>query len=95
MYRSSDGTRRSTASDSMSPVVNPNAPLSSVTSPRLTTRGKTFLSGEIANLVSKRLPMETLAGLRRQATRASYPDGETAFVRYPGVVELLGLPGPK
>jgi hypothetical protein len=43
----------------------------------------------LANLASKTLPRETIAGLRKQVTRASYPDFEAQIARAPETQQLL------
>jgi uncharacterized protein YndB with AHSA1/START domain len=43
----------------------------------------------LANLASKTLPRETIAGLRKQVTRASYPAFEAEIARAPETQKLL------
>jgi hypothetical protein len=43
----------------------------------------------VANLASKELPRETIAGLRKQVTHASYPDFEAQVARSPETKQLL------
>lgn len=43
----------------------------------------------LANLASKTLPRETIAGLRKQVTRASYPEFEAEVARAPETQQLV------
>ncbi len=45
----------------------------------------------LSNLASKRLPRDTLAGLRRQVKRASYPERERELVESPDLRAVLAL----
>ena len=43
----------------------------------------------LANFASKTLPRDTIAGLRKQVTRASYPAFEAEVARSPETQQLL------
>lgn len=44
----------------------------------------------LANLASKSLPRETIAGLRRQAAKARYPEFEAVVMKSPEMAEMMG-----